>query len=130
MAADSEQEKLFDEVHEKLPSTLYRYLDERDGAMKLVNELPKHFTPEQIAHQPLERRVWELVGLFYFNQPKRRIFEAVSIFHALYQHMLVAQTESGARVHKGMPLLWIAECYVRFINHREHGLLRSVSGDY
>ena len=96
----------------ELPADLARYLNARDGAKDLSSILPKRFTPAQVAEPSNEQRIWERLGLFYFNQqPKRRNFEALGIFFALYRHMLTAQTESGVHVHKGMPLLWIAECF-------------------
>lgn len=111
MVADSEDPEFAKEIQEKVPADLQGHLDERDGAAILARKLPQAFTPAQIAHPTAEQRAWELVGLFYFNQPRRRSFEALSIFLALYRHMLDAQEQSGERLHKGMPLLWIGECY-------------------
>src|SRR3972149_3028966 len=82
-------------------------------------KLPQFYTPEQIVHPSVEQRAWELIGLFYFNQPKR-YFEALGIFLALYQHMLTAQEKSGKRVHKGLPLLWAGECFAK----AEYAVLR------
>ncbi len=110
MVTDSEENPFFAEMREKVPRELQGHLDERDGAAILVQELPQFFRPEQIAHPSVEQRAWELIGLFYFKQPKR-YFEALGIFLALYQHMLEAQEKSGERVHKGMPLLWAGECF-------------------
>jgi hypothetical protein len=98
------------EIREKVPQELQRDLSERDGAAILGRKLPQLYKPEQIARPSVEQRVWELIGLFYFNQPKR-YFEALGIFLALYQHMLDAQEKSAERVHKGMPLLWAGECF-------------------
>lgn len=96
---------------EDIPADLQAYLAARDGAKDLVQLLPQRFSPEQIENPSREQRVWELLGLFYFNQqPKRRSFEALSIFSALYAHMLTAQSTSQRWVHKAMPLLWMAEC--------------------
>ena len=107
------------EIREKVPQELQRHLTERDGAAILGRKLPQFYRPEQIARPSVEQRVWELIGLFYFNQPKR-YFEALGIFLALYQHMLDAQEKSGERVHKGMPLLWAGECFALV----EHAVLR------
>lgn len=111
MVADSEDAEFAKEMREKIPADLHRHLNERDGAAILARKLPQAFTPAQIARPTAEQRAWELIGLFYFNQPKRRSFEALGIFLALYHHMLDAQEQSGERLHKGMPLLWIGECY-------------------
>jgi hypothetical protein len=98
------------EIREKVPPELQQDLTKRDGAAILGRKLPQLYKPEQITGPSIEQRVWELIGLFYFNQPER-YFEALGIFLALYQHMLDAQKKSGERVHKGMPLLWAAECF-------------------
>jgi hypothetical protein len=71
------------EIREKVPQELQRDLSERDGAAILGRKLPQLYKPEQIARPSVEQRGWELIGLFYFNQPKR-YFEALGIFLALY----------------------------------------------
>ena len=107
------------EIREKVPQELQRHLTEPDGSAILSQKLPQLYEPEQITRPSVEQRVWELIGLFYFNQPKR-YFEALGIFLALYRHMLDAQEKSGERVHKGMPLLWAGECFAL----AEHAVLR------
>lgn len=97
---------------ENLPSDLERFLKSRDGAKDLAVELPKRYSPLAIAKASVQQQVWEAIGLYYFNDAaKRRCFEALGIFYSLYRHMLKAQTELHIQVHKGMPLLWIAECW-------------------
>jgi hypothetical protein len=44
---------------------------------------------------------------YYRNRPH----EALPIFIGLYNQMLYKQ-ETGNRIHKGMPLVWICECYL------------------
>jgi hypothetical protein len=97
---------------DRIPEGLRRYFDERDGAAFLVEELPRFYRPEQVVNGSNQQRIWEVTGLYYFNQ-NERYFESIGIFLALYRHMLEAQRQSGQRVHKGMPLLWIAECFAR-----------------
>lgn len=97
------------ELKEKLPQSLVPFLERRDGAAVLAHELPKTFTPETIANTDVPRRAWELAGLYYFNQ--RRYHEAIPIFLSLYDHLLAAQEKIGSQVHKGMPLVWISDCY-------------------
>lgn len=112
MVAYKEEPQLPPEVQEKVPPELQRYLIERNGAAILAEKLPQLFKPEQIVRSSDKQRVWELIGLFYLEQrPKRRTFEALRIFLALYEHMLDAQENLGERVHKGMPLLWAGECH-------------------
>jgi hypothetical protein len=83
---------------------------ERDGAARLLNELPSRFSALDVATQTAGQRVWELAGLEYLNSIPQRPHEALAIFWSLYQHMLLAQ-ESCGRVHKGMPLCWISDCF-------------------
>lgn len=97
------------ELKGKLPPHTIPLLEKRDGAAQFLTELPRAFTPIQVSTATDQQRVWELVGLYYFNQ--KRYYEALPIFSALYNHMLVAQEERNTYFHKGMPLVWIAECY-------------------
>src|SRR5215813_10407504 len=110
MVAESEDNAFLAEIREKVPQDLQQNLNDRDGAAILGQKLPQFFTPEQIARPSVEQRAWELIGLFYFYQYKRN-FDAVGIFLGLYRHMLEAQEKLGERVHKGMPLLWVGECF-------------------
>ncbi len=96
------------ELEEKLPTDLLPLLDRRDGAALLVKKLPETFSPKSIATITDEQRAWELVGFSYLS--KERFYEALSIFATLYDHMLIAQ-ETGGWAHKGMPLVWISDCY-------------------
>lgn len=101
-----------DELEEKLPSELFSLLGQRDGAAILLRKLPEAFSPEVVSSPSAEQRAWELTGLFYLLHPnRRRLFEALPIFAALYDHLLAAQEATGERVHKGMPLVWISDCY-------------------
>jgi len=53
--------------------------------------------------------IWEKIGLYYLSQG--RPHEALPIFIALYKHMLKSQKLSGERSHKGVPLVWMHECF-------------------
>jgi hypothetical protein len=99
------------ELKEKLPVDLVPFLDQRDGAVKFLRQLPIAFLPEDVCTPTKQQRTWELVGLYYLNQ--KRIYEALPIFSSLYDHMLTAQDKKQNYCHKGMPLVWIAECYSR-----------------
>lgn len=80
------------------------------GAAILVNELPEELPPEQVAKLGTkERKVWESIGTFYRSQ--QRWYDAIAIYFSMYYHFLHYQKSSGLRVHKGMPLLWLADCY-------------------
>jgi hypothetical protein len=97
-----------DEKIRETYSHLFQLTEQRDGAAQLLQELPNEFSPEDISHEGTKQRAWELAGLFYYNN--QRWHEAMAIFSRLYQQMLTAQ-ESGTRVHKGMPLVWISDCF-------------------
>jgi hypothetical protein len=97
------------ELEEKLPGELLPLLQQRDGAAILLKKLPEIFPPESVTSATDEQRAWELTGLYYLSH--RRFYEALPIFAALYDHMLAAQENNGERIHKGMPLIWISECY-------------------
>ena len=100
----------FQELRKKLDPNLLPFLDKRDGASQLSRMLPVTYSPEQVNDESKEEcRAWELAGLYYMNQGRPQ--EALAIFVALYDHMLVAQ-EQGQRVHKATPLVWIYECYL------------------
>lgn len=82
----------------------------RDGAHLLTEYLSAKYTHEQIAiPNGHPQGLWEAIGQFYLQQ--KRFYEALSIFNALYEHMLKAQTEVTTWVHKGMPLVWMSECF-------------------
>jgi hypothetical protein len=94
----------------KLDGSLLKLLEGRNSAAVMLEELPRRFSPERIAGETNERRCWEVIGLLHLNTG--RTHEALALFWALYQQTLLAQ-KSGKYVHKGLPLVWIAECFAR-----------------
>jgi hypothetical protein len=104
---------LLDEMASKLPIELLRLLNQRDGAAQLLLDLPRVFSPRSIVsdtdEQPIEQRAWELSALYFRNLG--RWYEALALFSALYDHMLLAQEQLGRRFHKGTPLVWMSDCY-------------------
>jgi hypothetical protein len=100
---------LIDELRSLSPELLGLAL-ERDGAARLIEELPRRFSPQQVSFVGKEQRAWELIGLLHLTGPPPRPHEALAIFWCLYQHMLAAQ-DGGGRIHKGMPLCWIGDCF-------------------
>lgn len=80
------------------------------GIALLIKELPATLAPERVATLGTdERKVWELIGFFY--RSKNQLYDAIEIYLSMYYHFLRLQDSSGVRVHKGMPLLWLADCY-------------------
>ena len=63
-------------------------------------------------------RWWELLGLYYLDLGPSRWHDAFGIFAALYDYMHAAQRKLG-RLHKGMPLCWMADCSY-YLNHPFH----------
>src|SRR6266487_3199075 len=99
--------QILDELGSKHPD-LVTIAQERSGAAELLLELPAHFPPETIASKPESHRTWELFGLYFKNS--NRPYEGLAIFWSLYQQMIKAQ-KVGRRIHKGMPLVWMSDCY-------------------
>jgi len=99
------------EVQAKVPPQLLSYLERRDGAAQLISGLPHIIRPRDVAIPSDLQRAWELCGLYFFNQG--RWHEALPIFQALYEHMLRHQKETREYVHKGMPLVWMSDCFTR-----------------
>jgi hypothetical protein len=97
-----------DRLQQILDSSLLPLLEQRDGAARLLESLPRVYPPEVFApdyNTPQE--AWHLTGFFY--TVRNRHFEALSIYSALYRQMLLAQ--SRGRIHKGTPLVRIADSY-------------------
>ena len=90
-----------------LDSDLVPVFKQRDAAAQLLNILPAKYSPADVSKSPGDRP-WELAGLYFLTSG--RVHEALSIFWALYQRMLESQA-SGDRIHKGMPLVWISDCF-------------------
>lgn len=120
MSAQPLQNPVLDELR-TLDPDLLPVFEERDAASRLITLLPTRYLPAQVA-QPPGDRIWELAGLLFLNSG--RVHEALGIFWGLYQQMLEAQTGS-TRVHKGMPLVWISDCFrnLRFPVHAKRYLM-------
>lgn len=90
-------------------------LDNPGGAAVLADELPKALLAEEVAKDGSdERRVWEWIGLYYRN---RQIWhDAILIYASMYNHFLRHQLKIKERVHKGMPLVWLADSYASIAN--------------
>ena len=70
--------------------------------------LDNRLDPHRIASDVETHRTWELAGLYFMNSG--RLYESLALFWGLYRQMLAAQ-RIGARLHKGMPLVWMSDCY-------------------
>jgi hypothetical protein len=124
----------FDDLEKLLPQDIFELLEKRDSAAILLERLPQVWSPKEVAPpvgepKTVQLRLWELIGLRF--RDKGRPFEALAVFILLYQHMLRAQTEHNYRTHKGMPLLWISECFrsVGFPLHTKRYLMLTLAED-
>ena len=103
---------LQEEIQAKVPKEFLEIIQKRDGSFEVLAKLKSDFTPTQIVSNPsanLEQRIWELLGLQY--KANHRYYESISIFKALYEHMLLWQIENSKWTHKGMPLVWISDIF-------------------
>lgn len=92
------------------PEWLELLMNDPPSVAVLIKELPETLEAAKVAElRTKERRVWELIGLFLRSQ--HRYYDAIAIYLAMYYHFLRLQGSSNQRVHKGMPLLWIGECF-------------------
>jgi len=101
----------------------------RDSVARLLQLLPEHISLEEIGDNPASHEIWQLAGRFYMVIG--RMHEALAVFDGLYQQMLSAQASCGKRLHKGMPLVWIADCYraLRFPVHAKRYLMLTLCED-
>jgi hypothetical protein len=91
---------------------------EPDGGYQLSIELPSRYSPSDVANaNNVRQRAWELSGLWFMDQG--RLYDAINVFLALYTHMLKFEAEAERQTHKGMPLVWISECFFR-LNYPVH----------
>ena len=101
-------------IENSLPEGLHGQLARREGAAMLARELPKVFSPLSLSDEnSAETQAWVAIAQFYYFNPQNRLAEALAIFAALYDQMLVFQQQTGQRCHKGLPLVWISDCYQR-----------------
>ena len=106
MAEPSNENPILKELGGLAPD-LIPLFQQRDAAARLMATLPAKYSPADVS-KPTGDRAWELAGLFFLTSG--RVHEALGLFWGLYQRMLEAQGTAG-RVHKGMPLVWISDCF-------------------
>lgn len=99
-----------------LDASIAAALEERDGPARLASEFSTKFSFGDVAVPGRAQQIWELAGLYCKH--RGRFHEALALFWGLYQHMVEAQKELG-RLHKGMPLVWMSDCY-RLLDYPVH----------
>ena len=109
-----------------LDGELVPLLTKADSCAQLLRLLGKKYEPADVA-KPKGDRPWELCGLFLLNS--NRVYDALGLFRALYERKIAAQ--SAGRIHKGMPLVWISECFSRlgYIVHAKRYLMLTLCED-
>lgn len=100
----------------KLEASIATALEERDGPARLAMDFPRQFSFADVGAPGKPQQIWELAGLYCKH--RGRYYEALALFWGLYQHMVEAQTQLG-RLHKGMPLVWMSDCY-RLLDYPVH----------
>src|SRR2546426_2468191 len=79
------------------------FLLARDALPRLVRELPQAIDAKSL-------EAWQVAGLFLVRGG--RAYDGIAVFEALYEMLLERQVTDGARIHKGMPLVWIRDAHV------------------
>jgi hypothetical protein len=82
---------------------------QRDTVDEVISSLRDELPIERVADElAWARRFWVGMGIRY--RRRKRVHEALHVFHALYDRLLQHQSKGG-RVHKGEPLYQIAICH-------------------
>jgi hypothetical protein len=105
----NEFDKFLADLKERLPEHLRERLLQPHAADELVKELPSLFPPARLAADEKGRRTWELTGLLYLSRGRHH--DAIAIFNSMLKQMYTHQDHTSAFVHKGVPLVWLADCY-------------------
>jgi hypothetical protein len=100
-------------VEPSVRDSLLKTADKRDGGYILAQSLPETYKPEEIAvpGPGTPQRAWELIGLYLLA--RERPNDAISVFDSLYKHMLRFEAKTRTHTHKGMPLCWISDCFLK-----------------
>jgi hypothetical protein len=106
----ADEDPLLDELKKLVSSDVLALLEARDSAPKLIAKLPR-------GRERDPQRAWELVSLDLIRH--RRFHEALTVLETWYDYLLPYQKDSGERLHKGTPLVWIRDCHV----NQEHTAL-------
>lgn len=101
--------KSWELIEQYLDRELWPALYSRSLAATLSQRLPEKFTTDRILADENIIVCWERLGNFFKNQ--NRFFEAISIYFELYYQIILSQEISGQYIHKGIPLVWICDCY-------------------
>lgn len=107
------------DLENKLPKDLKNEINSPGGNLRIFNFIDDEYTLEELAIKGKDGyRLLELIGIYYRNQ--QRWFDAVSLYLKMYSEFCSYQQEFNTRIHKGMPLCWLADCY-SFLGYKTLG---------
>jgi len=108
---DSKQEpEWLTELRRLAKQEWFDLLSNPEGGAILSNLLSTELAPDKVSTNGSdEYRVWELIGLYFRSH--QRWHDAIAMYLAMYYQFIKYQNDSSNRAHKGMPLVWIADCY-------------------
>lgn len=109
MPAETDEEHPNIKELRELDPELIEPLMQPDSVVRVLGMLTSKYNAE-VPATPAGDRAWELCGLYLLNH--NRPHEALGVFRALYDQKLDAE-KGGNRIHKGMPLVWMSECFAR-----------------
>ncbi len=93
-----------DNLSKNVPSDLWRLLEQRDGAALIVPKLSEGVHPVSQEH------VWDSCALYYTTQGRH--YEALAIYHSMYEKLMLLQERDDVRLPKATPLVRIFDAYV------------------
>lgn len=103
------------ELREKAKPEWFELLPNPESGAILSQSLQNEFPADEVSKDGTdERRTWELIGVYF--RAHGRWHDAIAIYSSMYHHFLRLQLDTSVRVHKGMPLVWIADCYLALGN--------------
>ncbi len=110
MATQNNEPDWLIELRQMVRPAWMKLIEDPGGAPVLAKKLRSNFSAELVAqYGTRQRQAWERFGLLYRSQ--QRWYDAILIYSAMYEHFIKLQLRSKNRIHKGMPLVWIADCY-------------------
>ena len=102
---------------------------ERDAATQIVGLLSERGTFEQCESSTGALAVWEVLTKIYCDHC--RFYETLTLAFGLYRWVLSTEEKRGQRLHKGMPLVFIADAYkgLGYVAHEERYLMLTLCED-
>jgi hypothetical protein len=100
----------------KIDPEWFLRMKEPEGGVYLSERLPKVFEATKVGdYGTYEREIWDKVGAFF--RASQRFHDAIAIYSSMYSHLLMGQLANNQRIHKGAPLVWLADSYANLGNN-------------